>query len=552
MGKEEKLTPKHSLLSYLEEAEKDPTKDYLLSMTSQSFYTVFFQNEKDREYLKERLATLETVELKRSPLFEAIHLFGNWKTQNDYKKGLESAEKFDEMAKASYERNWFRLLVYCLETMVYIYKVLGYNDQLKLISKRINSHLEQKKDAFPTHTVLELARLFNTILANSERSDIEKIYSVLIDSSEKKLSDDPFHFQRSFLFEAIEIARFLKLSDDLKKLQENVLQTWIDEAESKGKASNLVKFAILQSALDYSVIIGNKEKTELIKKELSATDFSGELKEIKLPEKQSEEFQRSVKAHYENLREEIRKYVDELSKSTPTEITLNISNDNSIIRINAEETRKFLKELIKEHPIRNIFGTILDTGEKTIRLESQEDKNEFELNRQLMFGLSETMWMIDQIFRELDDRDLISTSSVVYFLSQCKCVDANTFSIASVGVRHHFQKDYVASISILLPLIENIVFAYLSSIGADVSSYQGKVIEHRELGALFNLEEFRKAFGEDFQYFLKLLLIKADSVNLRNRFAHGNMKSVEFNENVSALILFIILKVCAKTFYSIE
>jgi len=544
------LSSKHFLLSYLEEAEKDSTKDYLLSMTSQSSYTGFFQNENNREYLKERLATLETVELKRSPLFEAMHLFGNWKIQKDYKKGLESAQKFDEMAKASYERNWFWLLVYCLETMVHIYKVLGYNDQLELISRRINNHLEQKKDAFPTHTVLELARLFNTILANSERSDIEKIYKVLIDFSEKKLRDDPFHFQRSFMFEAIEIARFLKLDDDLKKLQEKILQTWIDEAELKGKASNLVKFAILQSALDYSVNIGNKEKTELIKKVLSATDFSGELKEITLPEKDVKDFQDAMKDHFERIRKVIQKHVNGLTKLTPTEIILNVSNDNSIIRLNVEETKEFVNKLMREHPIQSIFGTILDTGEKTIRLETQEDKDKSELNRQLMFGLSETMWIIDQIFRELNDRNLVSTSSIAHFLSQCKCVDANAFGIASVGVRHHFQKDYVASISILLPLIENIVFAYLSSIGADVSSYQGKVIEQRELGGLLNLEEFKKAVGEDFQYFLKLLLTEADSVNLRNRFAHGNMKSIEFNESVSSLILFIILKVCAKTFDS--
>lgn len=517
-------------------------------MPCQSSYTGFFQNENNRDYWKERLATLETVDPKRSPLFEAIRLFANWKIQNDYKKGLASAEKFEEMAKASYERNWFWLLVYCLETIVYIYKVLGYNDQLKSISKTISNYLEEKKDVFPTHTVLELARLFNIILVNSDRNDIKNIYKVLNDFSDKKVSEAPFHFQRLFLFEAIPIARFLKREDDLKKLQEKVVQKWIDEAEFKGKASNLIKFSLLQSALDYSVVIGNKEKTEWLKKELSVTDFSDELKEIKLPEKDVIKFQNALKDHFEKIRGVIRKYVNGLSKRTPTEMILNISNDNSIIRLDVEETRKFVKEVIKEHPIQNIFGILLDTGEKTIRLESPEDKEKLKLNRQLMFSVNETIWIVDQILREISDRNLISISSVDNFLSQCKRVELNIFDLVSIGARHHFQKDYVASISILIPLIENIVFSYLSSVGADVSSYQGKIIEQRELGGLLNLEEFKKAFGEGFQYFLKLLLIEADAVNLRNRFAHGNMKSVEFNESVSSLILFIILKICAKTF----
>ena len=542
------MTQKHFLVSKLEIAEQDPTKDYHLSMVAEHEFTNFFEKGHEEARLKERLATLKDLDLSRSPLFEAIFFFGEWKIEKDYKKGLKSAEKFEEMEKMSYARNWTSLLVYCLETTTHIFKSLGYKAQLKLISKRMCSYLREKKEVLPTHTILELARFFNSIIMNAEESDIDEIYKLLIDFSERRLSDDPFHFQRGFLFEAIKIARFLKAEADEKKLGERVIETWIKEAEFKGRASKLVKFSLLQSALDYSVSIGDKEKVEQLKKELSVTDFSDELKEVSLPEEELKRFDRSVKEHFEKLRNVIRKYVNGLSKLPTLGIILSICNDDSIVRINVKETKKFVRELMRKHPIQNIFGTILDTGGKTIRLDSPEDKEKFRLNEQLLFGVRETIWMVAQIFRELEDRNLLSSFSIEGFLTRCLWTNKNTFELVQIGVHYHFQADYVGSVSILTPLIEGVLFDYLKSIRADVSSYEGRVIEQRELGGLLNQEEVRECFGEDFQYFLKLFLVEADSINFRNRLAHGNMNVNEFNKQVSSIIIFMILKICSKTF----
>lgn len=109
-------------------------------------------------------------------------------------------------------------------------------------------------------------------------------------------------------------------------------------------------------------------------------------------------------------------------------------------------------------------------------------------------------------------------SSVADFLYDD--LSKNNFELILHGTKHHFQGDYVASVSILTPLIESILFDYLHAIGADVSSYESKIIEQRELGGLLNLKEVKDNFGENFQYFLKLLLVEADSINFRNRFAH--------------------------------
>ena len=355
---------------------------------------------------------------------------------------------------------------------------------------------------------------------------------------------------RGFLFEAIKIAHFLKFQDRENRLHEQVIQTWVDEAEIKGKSSKLVKFSLLKSALDYSVKIGNKEKIESLKKELSKLDFSDELKEIALPKEEREKFERLAKIYFEKLEKGIEEYVKKLMEMPPLAVILNLCNDSSLIRTNVQETRKFVEKLINEHPVQNIFLIMLDTGNKIINMNSPEEKKEYQLHTQLLLGVRETLWMVNMVFEKIENTKIIDSSNIVDFLSRSIGLSENNLNIVSSGVVHHFQKDYVASISILTPLIEGVLFDYLHSIGADTSSYEGTTIEQRELGGLLNQKELKDNFGEDFQYFLKLFLTEPDAINFRNRFAHGLASAVEFNHIVSSNILFIILKICSKTFKS--
>ena len=52
------MSEKHSLVSYLEKAETDSSKDYHLAMTSEAVYTSFFKDEKNRKLWQARLETI--------------------------------------------------------------------------------------------------------------------------------------------------------------------------------------------------------------------------------------------------------------------------------------------------------------------------------------------------------------------------------------------------------------------------------------------------------------------------------------------------------------
>lgn len=357
-----------------------------------------------------------------------------------------------------------------------------------------------------------------------------------------------FNSRRCFLSEVIEIAKFLKLDEDVEAFQENFIESLVEEAEERGKSSKIVKAALLQQALGYSARVGNKEKIQQLKKDLSQIDYSDELKEITLPKEEIRRLKWISRQHYKSRRDSIKEYIDRLGRQSTLQILWNICNDDTIIRIDLQKTKEFVEELMREHPIRDLFSTMLDTGQKRIQIESPEDKKRFRLNEQLILYIKETIWLVTHIFGELTQRNLLTEDSVGIFLSNCSCVSKKDLRLISAGAHHHFQKDYVAAVSILTPLVESVLFNCLSSIDADVSSFEGKITERRELGGLISLEEVRKNFGENFQYFLKLFLVEPDSFNFRNRITHGMAESSEFNESTSSIILFLILKICSKTF----
>ena len=181
----------HSLEAYLEKAEQDSTKDFHLAFMAKNEFTEFFKKQDRGPHWDSKLAQLINLSSERSPIFEALLLFGKWKTDEQYEDGMKSAEKFEEMEKLAYERNWVWLLSYCVETAAYIYKTFGHDSSLNAISKRICGYLMKKKDMLPAHTLLELSRIFNNIITTADKKDTETIYGLLVDFSSKKIYRRP-------------------------------------------------------------------------------------------------------------------------------------------------------------------------------------------------------------------------------------------------------------------------------------------------------------------------------------------------------------------------
>jgi hypothetical protein len=538
------MNEEHYLLGYLRRANETPNKDYHLRFGMEGEIK-FFRDEQMADKWAARLEYFEKIDVSISPIFEAVYLFGKWKTEKDFQYALKSISKFYEMELIAYEKKWFDVLIFCIKEQISLCFKLSKDEDLKRIPERIVKYLDERREIFQTHILVRLIEQFTRLLEKTTKEEIEKVYDLVMDYVEDVTK---YPFNEQLLNEAINIKRFQKDDDAVRALHRRILDLKLTEAEEKGKSSKLTRYILLERALDYCVkYVTDKELIASIKKKTSEIDFTDELVEIELPNEEKKKFEEAIKKKLEIFEKAISDYIDKSRTLHPLQILYNACNDKSLIMMKVVDTKRFTENIMKES-IRHLFSETFDSGESRRRIDDLEEKKEHELHRQLEFGLRDTIWVISNIFGKLFEKNLLRLSDARNFLINCSCMNQNDLEIILDGMTRHLHGDYVSSISVLTPKIESAIYAYLKYVGADVTSYDREILSKRMLGGLIDQPEIEKNFGVDFKYFMKLFLVADDSINFRNRFSHGAVNIREFNETVSLIIIFMLLKIYAKSF----
>ena len=536
----------HSFLVALKKANEEPNADYHLSFTMRGEMNLF-RDQKYADNWKALLDYFEQINKSRSPIFEAVYFYGKWKKDKDFQFVQQSISKFEEMEVSANEKKWFWVLSFCLSEQISICFEIGNNEKLKAVAQRIADYLAKGKECFHPHTFLELTRQFTRLLEKVENGLTEKVYCLIMDYLQTAPIDSSF--QESFLNEGLAIEKAHKNQEAVKELHRKILDLKLKNADEKGKGSKLLLHGLLEDALTYCVkYVHDKPLATELKKRLQKIDYRDELVPMELPEEEQKKFDESSKKYAELLKESINDYVKQLKGLHPLQAIYAFSNDESLFNMRLERSKEFVKKLMKEHPIQDIFGLKLHVGNKSKKIDSAEEREEHRLHDFLVTYVYESMRGISNIFNQLIEHKIVDYADFYIFLKNCEVPDKSDFGIIMSGLLEHFDHRFLSSTSILTPKIESTLYDYLISINADVSCFAEETISKRTLGGLIDLPEIEKNFSLDFQYFLKLLLVADDSINFRNRFAHGEVEIGEFNEWCSSIIIFILLKICGKTF----
>ena len=533
----------HYILDYLRKASEGGDHHLAFGMKGEMN---FFNNEDLKEYWEKRLTYFEEIDITSSPIIEAVYNYGKWKKDRDYKFAISSLLKFQEMEDISYNKNWYWVFSFCIEEQINLAFKLSKKDELEKIAERIRNYLINNKETFPTHTFMENTVQYIRSLDYIDMIKTNDVYNIILEFFNN--TELNYSFREGFLNACIDIKKHQKNEKEVNKLHSKMLNLKLEEAENKGKTSKLILSALLEQALDYCMkFVIEKKICEEIKLRLTKIDYSDELKVIELSESEKEKLEQAYKKYDEEVNKAINMYVEKLKTLNPFNALYNLFSDESLIRMNVKGTKDFATKLLKES-ISTILNTKLDLEYKRKKLESEEDKLKYNLHLYLTPYLSEAIYLITDILKRLLEDNFIKMEHIYYLLSKSTIIDENDMTIIMNGVMKHFTQDYLSSVSILTPKIESTLFLYLQSIGADVSSYSADAISKRTLGGLIELSEIKDKFSIDFQYFIKLFLVADDSINFRNRLSHGSVKIVEFNERTSLLIIFILLKIYAKSY----
>jgi len=539
------LSEKHLFEESVEMAESKPDNDFHLAFGMRGEMNFFNDDSLSGQWLR-RIEYFEKTDVTKNPLIEAVYYYGKWRIERKYEYVNRSLEKFLEMEEASYRKGWYWVLSECINEQMSLFFKLGRKPDLTSIGNRIFDYIRSGKETLATHTMMELARQFTRLLEAVNQDQQMEVYDILLGFAQDKQLG--YSFREGFFDACIKIKVFSKDEDSVGKLHRDVLNLKIEEAEERGTHSKLILAVLLERALDYCfTYVKDQQIVEVLKKRISSIDYSDELVTVELSEEVKKDLNEKYKKYDEDVRKNVSEYVEKLKGNHPIQILYHILNDESIFRMNIENTRDFTNKLLKQS-VSNLFTTALDIKFKRKKLESESEKLEFRLHENLLLYLNDNMQLVYYITSRLQTEKIITADILHSFLSNCEIINETDIQIITRGILCHFAGDYISSVSILTPKIESTLFLYLDRIKADVSTYRTSEISQRLLGGLIELPEVKDNFSVDFQYFMKLFLVADDSINFRNRLSHGSANISEFNQKMSLIVIFLILKTYAKTF----
>lgn len=132
----------------------------------------------------------------------------------------------------------------------------------------------------------------------------------------------------------------------------------------------------------------------------------------------------------------------------------------------------------------------------------------------------------------------ITENDILDYLSTSPVVNVKRLIIIQRGVSAFFLKDYITSISILLPQIEYMIGAMYRILGHSITNCNQNGVQVDGLGEILKKGRIT-LLGKNVSYYLQSTLTHQSGWNLRNLFSHG--QSTDFNFINAERILQIML-----------
>lgn len=212
--------------------------------------------------------------------------------------------------------------------------------------------------------------------------------------------------------------------------------------------------------------------------------------------------------------------------------------------LNKEEVKKQVVELAKAGPSSFLFQTqIVDAkGRVLAKIGSLEDDTEGHLIHHLTLFLKLSSPFIHDVLQRIIKNNILTVDDWVNFILQSPIIEESRFPIIKKGLEAYFQEDYLVAIHLLIPQIEeairNLVELGESNIFKTSRNGAYQLVTFHEL---LNDSIIYNTFGEDIQFYLKVLLVDSRGWNLRNKVSHGLMNIDDFDLETATRILHILL-----------
>lgn len=209
-----------------------------------------------------------------------------------------------------------------------------------------------------------------------------------------------------------------------------------------------------------------------------------------------------------------------------------------------EETQKQVLELDSRYPLANFFSKSIlsENGRMIATIGSVEDDLEGNILKQTADNLQISMQFLDLVINELTKRHDLSSERTFELLKLSPAFAEDKFEFIKQGINLFYTENYVASMHILIPQIED-------SLRNIIRICEGNTIKPNQKGGfdaillsdILKSKILEDVFNDDIILYFKVVLNDGRGLNLRNNLAHGLAGINTFNRGIANLVLHLLL-----------
>jgi hypothetical protein len=419
-----------------------------------------------------------------------------------------------------------------IERMKQIWKMTGHNTSVKTkILKEIENCLFLEQPEPLTFTRLLYFQLIHGFL---DQKDCIKRWITIGDKGEEaSAKQKDYEKAREYTKVKQELYSLKKDNNNLKKEREKEVDLFIDEVRQR-QAQN-VDPIILQDLFTRAI--------------LACRSVSSRKEEAKKLENELVQLQLEIPLNY-----------------TPIETSINLTNilDNFLKEINSRDLEgslklialyanplkkqnlfKNAKENIKKFPIQTIFTPII-TDEKGKVIHKQSNKYEEGqirafATREMTLSFQIKGIVINRGLREIYNLFDLNEFYFNSLISPNPFIPSQQINQFKEGLRLGLTANWIASLSILIPLLENSLRSLIHNLGHNMVVIDTEGVQReKDLNSFIYSETFKEVFGEDRQFQLQVLLTDKNGLNLRNKIAHGLLVDSSSNFSIYGAVTWAI------------
>jgi hypothetical protein len=500
-------------------------------------------NQPFRRWKPEDVSFYEKLSSESPSLPErARSAYAVWTLSKKHEFAQAAVHRFLEVARLYLSQKWFQedeMIAFSLEMAAALSLKLNmkspicFADIITEIARDLDLLDSGKRRGPPINSLMGAAgRLAQRVGSVKGEPALKGQFSRILELAFKLVNENPLN--ESYLEPCEPLSLTVGGLEAANKVKIMMAGSFVKQAEAQ--ETRIARVSQLQQAMKLYSEVGNSEKLEECKLAVQAAmeeaDERGEFKTI------------TVKSGPIPVKNIVDYYLEKLSSKTPLEALDYFSHDISEIPTRAkieESTRRSFSSSVGLS-ISNVipFEGDLPKGHLT----DDESKIQFRVDQNLAMASKGYEILRAQILKAVFGK-IAQPKDLMVFLDNSANISVNSKKLIFDGIERHFSTQYTASISILIPQVEEILRTFLKRKGAVSSKFTTK-----DLGLQQRLVDdlLADAVGHLNQDLIDYLTVRMTAgpggggSNTRNGACHGWLPADSYTSELSWAVVDIILK----------